>query len=88
MGSCIEQFTYSLSWFCDFLCLNIHLWFHDSVLLPEEQHMRVHKEDSSVCESVGIEEKEQENEDSVTVSIQASGIYYFWICFILYSFAL
>lgn len=71
-----------------FLCLNVHLWFNDSVLLPEEQHMHVHKEDSSACESVRTEKKEQENEDSVTVSIQASGIYYFWICFILYSFAL
>nr|XP_009490774.1 PREDICTED: uncharacterized protein C9orf84 homolog [Pelecanus crispus] len=44
----------------------------EKVLQPEEQHMNVHKEDSSVCETVRIEEKEQENEDSVTVDIQAS----------------
>ncbi|NXO57530.1 SHOC1 protein, partial [Aramus guarauna] len=42
------------------------------VLQPEEQHMLVHKEDSSVCETVRIEEKEQENEHSVTVNIEAS----------------
>ncbi|XP_014811933.1 PREDICTED: uncharacterized protein C9orf84 homolog isoform X2 [Calidris pugnax] len=39
---------------------------------PEEQHMQVHEEDSSVCETAKIEEKEPENEDSVTVSIKAS----------------
>ncbi|XP_074669737.1 protein shortage in chiasmata 1 ortholog [Strix aluco] len=44
----------------------------EKVLQPEEQHMHVHKEDSSVCETVRIDEKEQENEDSVTVNIQAS----------------
>ncbi|NXF45397.1 SHOC1 protein, partial [Oceanites oceanicus] len=44
----------------------------EKVLQPEEQHMHVHKEDSSVCETVRIEEKEQENEDSITVDIQAS----------------
>ncbi|XP_035746714.1 protein shortage in chiasmata 1 ortholog [Egretta garzetta] len=42
------------------------------VLQPEEQHIHVHKEDSSVHETVRIEEKEQENEDSVIVHIQAS----------------
>ncbi|NWR66825.1 SHOC1 protein, partial [Bucorvus abyssinicus] len=44
----------------------------EKVLLPEEQHMHVRKEDSSVCDAVRIKEKEQENEDSVTVNIQAS----------------
>ncbi|NXV94140.1 SHOC1 protein, partial [Calonectris borealis] len=44
----------------------------EKVVQPEEQHMHVHKEDSSVCETVRIKEKEQENEDSVTVNIQAS----------------
>ncbi|KAM6227869.1 protein shortage in chiasmata 1 ortholog [Spheniscus humboldti] len=44
----------------------------EKVLQPEEQHMHVHKEDSSVCETIRTEEKEQENEDSVTVDIQAS----------------
>ncbi|XP_026722295.1 protein shortage in chiasmata 1 ortholog [Athene cunicularia] len=44
----------------------------EKVLQPEEQHMHVHKEDSSVCETVRRDEKEQENEDSVTVNIQAS----------------
>ncbi|NWX15590.1 SHOC1 protein, partial [Aegotheles bennettii] len=44
----------------------------EKVLQPEEQHMHVHKEDSSVCETVRTEEKEEENEDSVTVNIQAS----------------
>ncbi|NXU12890.1 SHOC1 protein, partial [Pardalotus punctatus] len=40
---------------------------------PEkEQHMCVHMEDDSVCETVKTEEKTQENEDSVTVNIQAS----------------
>ncbi|XP_074424981.1 protein shortage in chiasmata 1 ortholog [Larus michahellis] len=39
---------------------------------PEEHHMDVQKEDSSVCETVRLEEKELENEDSVTVDIQAS----------------
>ncbi|XP_028942419.1 LOW QUALITY PROTEIN: protein shortage in chiasmata 1 ortholog, partial [Antrostomus carolinensis] len=44
----------------------------EKVLQPEEQHVCVHKEDSSVCETVRPEEKEQENEDNVTVDIQAS----------------
>ncbi|NWW86472.1 SHOC1 protein, partial [Rhynochetos jubatus] len=44
----------------------------EKVLQPEESHMHVHKEGSSVCETVRTEEKEQENEDSVTVDIQAS----------------
>ncbi|NWS15037.1 SHOC1 protein, partial [Pachyramphus minor] len=40
---------------------------------PEkEQHMCVHKEDDSVCEIVKTEEKTQENEDSITINIQAS----------------
>ncbi|NXN59434.1 SHOC1 protein, partial [Rynchops niger] len=38
----------------------------------KEHHMDVQKEDSSVCETVRLEEKELENEDSVTVAIQAS----------------
>lgn len=63
--------------------VNVHLWFNDLVLQPEEQHMHVHKEDSSVCETVRTEEKEQENEDSVTVDIQASGILFLdMLCFI------
>ncbi|XP_009872601.1 PREDICTED: uncharacterized protein C9orf84 homolog, partial [Apaloderma vittatum] len=44
----------------------------EKALQPEERHMHVHKEDSSVCETVGIEEKEQEHDDSVTVNIHAS----------------
>ncbi|XP_061311114.1 protein shortage in chiasmata 1 ortholog isoform X2 [Pezoporus flaviventris] len=44
----------------------------EKVLQLEEQHTHLHKEDSSVCETVRIEEKQQENEDSITVSIQAS----------------
>ncbi|XP_052631939.1 protein shortage in chiasmata 1 ortholog [Harpia harpyja] len=44
----------------------------EKVLQHEEQHMHVHKEDSSVCETVRKKEKEQESEDSVTVNIQAS----------------
>ncbi|XP_010576486.1 PREDICTED: uncharacterized protein C9orf84 homolog [Haliaeetus leucocephalus] len=44
----------------------------EKVLQPEEQHMHVHKEDSSVCETLRKNEKEQESEDSVTVNIQAS----------------
>ncbi|NXE82852.1 SHOC1 protein, partial [Cochlearius cochlearius] len=40
--------------------------------MQNKQHIRVQKEDSSVHETVRIEEKEQENEDSVTVHIQAS----------------
>lgn len=66
-----------------YLYVNVHLWFNDLVLQPEEQHMHVHKEDSSVCETVRTEEKEQENEDSVTVDIQASGILFLdMLCFI------
>ncbi|XP_069736772.1 protein shortage in chiasmata 1 ortholog [Phaenicophaeus curvirostris] len=42
------------------------------VLQPEEQLMDVQKENSSVCETVRRELKEQENENSVTVDIQAS----------------
>ncbi|NXB12937.1 SHOC1 protein, partial [Cnemophilus loriae] len=44
----------------------------EEVAQPEEQHMRVHKEDDSVCETVKTEEKTQENEDSITVNIQPS----------------
>ncbi|XP_027508398.1 protein shortage in chiasmata 1 ortholog isoform X2 [Corapipo altera] len=44
----------------------------EKVLQPEEQHMHVYKEDDSVCEIVKIEEKPQENEDGITVNIQAS----------------
>ncbi|NWW00035.1 SHOC1 protein, partial [Machaerirhynchus nigripectus] len=44
----------------------------EKVVQPEEQHMRVHEEDDSVCETVKTEKKTQENEDSITVSIQAS----------------
>ncbi|XP_064294842.1 protein shortage in chiasmata 1 ortholog [Phalacrocorax carbo] len=44
----------------------------EKVLQPEKQHMHVHEEDSSLCEPVRIEEKVQENEDSITVNIQAS----------------
>ncbi|NXE11060.1 SHOC1 protein, partial [Lophotis ruficrista] len=40
---------------------------------PEkEQHVHVHKEDSSVCDTVKIEEKEQKDEDGVIINIQAS----------------
>ncbi|NXH50167.1 SHOC1 protein, partial [Dicaeum eximium] len=40
---------------------------------PEkEQHMSVHKDDDSFCETVKTEEKTQENKDSITVSIQPS----------------
>ncbi|NWT67509.1 SHOC1 protein, partial [Prunella himalayana] len=40
---------------------------------PEkEQHMSVHKEDDSFCETVKTEEKTQENKDSITVSVQPS----------------
>lgn len=62
------------------LYLNIHLWFNDLVLQPKEQHVDVHKEDSSVCETARIQEKEQQNADSITVNIQASGML-LWICF-------
>ncbi|NXE94435.1 SHOC1 protein, partial [Menura novaehollandiae] len=44
----------------------------EKVLQPEEQHMGVNKENDSVCETVKTEEKTQENEDSITVNIQAS----------------
>ncbi|NXJ98305.1 SHOC1 protein, partial [Corythaixoides concolor] len=44
----------------------------EKVLQPEEQHMHLHKEDSSVCDTVRTEEKEKEDEDNVTVDIQAS----------------
>ncbi|NWW27969.1 SHOC1 protein, partial [Falcunculus frontatus] len=44
----------------------------EKVVQPEERHMHVHKEDDSVCETVKTEEKTQENEDSITVNIQAS----------------
>ncbi|XP_010193048.1 PREDICTED: uncharacterized protein C9orf84 homolog, partial [Mesitornis unicolor] len=44
----------------------------EKVLQPEEQHMPAREEESSACETVRIEGKKQENEDSVTVDIQAS----------------
>ncbi|NXU57247.1 SHOC1 protein, partial [Turnix velox] len=44
----------------------------EKVPQSEEQQMHVHKEDGSVCETARMEEKELENEDSVTVDIQAS----------------
>ncbi|XP_066037532.1 protein shortage in chiasmata 1 ortholog [Chamaea fasciata] len=44
----------------------------EKVVQPEEQHMRVHKEDDSFCETVKTEEKNQKNEDSITVSVQPS----------------
>ncbi|NXE36298.1 SHOC1 protein, partial [Ptilorrhoa leucosticta] len=44
----------------------------EKVVQPEEQHIHVHKEDNLVCETVKTEEKTQENEDSITVNIQAS----------------
>ncbi|NWR07901.1 SHOC1 protein, partial [Paradoxornis webbianus] len=44
----------------------------EKVVQPEEQHMRVHKEDDSFCETVKTEEKTQKNEDSITVSVQPS----------------
>ncbi|NXI37969.1 SHOC1 protein, partial [Galbula dea] len=44
----------------------------EEVLQPKKQQMDCDKEDSSVCEIVGIKEKEEEKEDSVTVDIQAS----------------
>ncbi|NWQ78158.1 SHOC1 protein, partial [Columbina picui] len=44
----------------------------EKVLQPKEQHVHVQKEDSSVCETARIQEKEQENEDTITVNIQAS----------------
>ncbi|XP_072216456.1 protein shortage in chiasmata 1 ortholog [Excalfactoria chinensis] len=42
------------------------------VLQPEELHLPEHKEDSSVCEPARTEKKEQENDSSVIVKIQAS----------------
>ncbi|NWW50658.1 SHOC1 protein, partial [Pedionomus torquatus] len=36
------------------------------------EHMHIHKEDSSVCETVKVEKKELENDNSVTVNIEAS----------------
>ncbi|XP_023800109.1 uncharacterized protein C9orf84 homolog isoform X2 [Cyanistes caeruleus] len=44
----------------------------ENVVQPEEQHMCVHKDDDSVCETVKIEERTPENEDSITVNIQPS----------------
>jgi len=59
------------------------LWFNDLVVQPEEQYMQVNKEDNSVCETVRIDEKEQENEDSVTVNFQASGILFLDLLYFL-----
>ncbi|NXA15761.1 SHOC1 protein, partial [Sapayoa aenigma] len=44
----------------------------EKVLQSEEQHVHVHKEDDSVCEAVKTKEKTCENEDSITVNIEAS----------------
>ncbi|NWW83083.1 SHOC1 protein, partial [Climacteris rufus] len=44
----------------------------EKILQPEEQHVHVHKVDDPICETVKTEEKTQENEDSITVNIQAS----------------
>ncbi|KAK2521493.1 hypothetical protein Q9966_012985 [Columba livia] len=44
----------------------------EKVLQPKEQHADIHKEGSSVCETARIQEEERENEDSITVNIQAS----------------
>ncbi|NWX55334.1 SHOC1 protein, partial [Promerops cafer] len=44
----------------------------EKVVQPEEQHMHVHKEDDSFCETVKTEEKIQENEANITVNIQPS----------------
>ncbi|OXB60780.1 hypothetical protein ASZ78_016831 [Callipepla squamata] len=46
---------------------------HEKVLQPEEQHLPEHKGDSSVCEPVRTEKKEQENDNRVIVNIRASG---------------
>ncbi|NWZ67529.1 SHOC1 protein, partial [Acrocephalus arundinaceus] len=45
---------------------------HEKVVQPEEQHMRVPKEDDSFCEIVKMEKKTQENEGSITVNVQPS----------------
>ncbi|NWT84465.1 SHOC1 protein, partial [Lanius ludovicianus] len=44
----------------------------EKVVQPEEQHVHVQEEDVSVCEIVKTEEKTQESEDSITVTILAS----------------
>ncbi|XP_063279298.1 protein shortage in chiasmata 1 ortholog [Prinia subflava] len=44
----------------------------EKVVQPEKQHMCVHKEDDSFCETVKTEERTQENEDSITVNVQPS----------------
>ncbi|XP_015508115.1 protein shortage in chiasmata 1 ortholog isoform X10 [Parus major] len=44
----------------------------ENVVQPEEQHMCVHKDDDSFCETVKIEERTPESEDSITVNIQPS----------------
>lgn len=56
---------------------NFYPWFNDSVLQPEELHLPDHKEDVSVCEPARTEKKEEENDSSVIVKIQASGILIF-----------
>lgn len=65
------------------LCLyqNFYPWFNDSVLQPEELHLSDHKEDSSICEPARTEKKEQENDSSVIVKIQASGILIFYVLY-------
>ncbi|NXJ67113.1 SHOC1 protein, partial [Rostratula benghalensis] len=47
---------------------------------PTEQHMHIHEENSSVCETVRVEEKQLENEDCVTVNIKASESQYEAYC--------
>ncbi|XP_050843130.1 protein shortage in chiasmata 1 ortholog [Serinus canaria] len=44
----------------------------EKVIQLEEQHMSVHKEDDSFCETVKTEENTHENKDSITVNIQPS----------------
>ncbi|XP_062456220.1 protein shortage in chiasmata 1 ortholog [Rhea pennata] len=44
----------------------------EKVLQLEEEHLHAQKEDSSVCKTVTTEKTEQEDEDSITVNIQAS----------------
>ncbi|OXB77148.1 UNVERIFIED_CONTAM: hypothetical protein H355_014719, partial [Colinus virginianus] len=44
----------------------------EKVLQPEEQHLPEHRGDSSVCEPVRTEKKEQENDSRFIVNIRAS----------------
>ncbi|NXN33890.1 SHOC1 protein, partial [Nycticryphes semicollaris] len=47
---------------------------------PTEQHIHIHEENSSVCETARVEEKELENDDCVTVNIKASESQYEAYC--------